>query len=76
VPGDYTSLGAEGYGVSDTRGATRRHFHIDAQSVVVAVLTELARTGQVKHEVLQQAIDRYQLLNVQAADAGPVGGDS
>jgi pyruvate dehydrogenase E1 component len=76
VPGDYTSLGADGFGFSDTRGATRRHFHIDAQSVVLAVLTELARNGHIKHEVLQQAIDRYQLLSVQAADAGPVGGDA
>jgi pyruvate dehydrogenase E1 component len=76
VPGEYTSLGADGFGCSDTRGATRRHFHIDAQSVVLAVLTELARNGHIKHEVLQQAIDRYQLLSVQAADAGPVGGDA
>jgi pyruvate dehydrogenase E1 component len=76
VPGDYTSLGAEGFGLSDTRGATRRHFHIDTQSIVVAVLSELAKTGQVKHEALGEAIDRYQLLDVQAAGAGNTGGDA
>jgi pyruvate dehydrogenase E1 component len=76
VPTDYTSLGTDGFGFSDTRGAARRHFHIDAQSIVVAVLTELARTGQVKHEVLGEAIDRYRLLDDQAADAGEAGGDA
>ncbi len=76
VPGDYNSLGADGFGFSDTRGAARRKFHIDAPSVVVGVLTELVRRGELDHGLLQQAIDRYQLLDVQAADAGPTGGDS
>ncbi|PZS05086.1 MAG: pyruvate dehydrogenase (acetyl-transferring), homodimeric type, partial [Pseudonocardiales bacterium] len=76
VPGDYTSLGADGFGFSDTRGAARRHFHIDAPSIVLAVLTELARTGQVKHEALTSAIERYQLLDVHAAGTGSTGGDS
>ena len=46
VPGAYTSLGADGFGFADTRGAARRFFHIDAQSVVLATLTELARDGE------------------------------
>ncbi|MGK5512372.1 transketolase-like TK C-terminal-containing protein, partial [Brevibacillus formosus] len=33
VPGDYTSLGTDGFGMSDTRHALRRHFHVDAESV-------------------------------------------
>ncbi len=75
VPGDYTSLGTDGYGMSDTRGALRRHFHVDAESVTVAVLTELARRGEVKRELLQQAVDGYRLNDVAAADAGDsVGG--
>jgi len=75
VPSDYASLGTDGFGMSDTRGALRRHFHVDAESVTVAVLTELARRGEVKHEVLQQAVDGYRLTDVQAADAGDnVGG--
>ena len=44
VPADYTSLGADGFGFADTRGAARRFFHIDAQSIVVAVLEQLAKT--------------------------------
>ncbi|MFD8938543.1 pyruvate dehydrogenase (acetyl-transferring), homodimeric type [Streptomyces sp. NPDC059578] len=76
VPGAYQSLGADGFGFADTRGAARRYFHIDAQSIVVAVLTELAREGKVDRSVLKQAIDRYQLLDVAAADPGAAGGDA
>ncbi|MBQ0984900.1 pyruvate dehydrogenase (acetyl-transferring), homodimeric type [Streptomyces sp. F63] len=76
VPGTYQSLGADGFGFADTRGAARRFFHIDAQSVVVAVLTELARDGKVDRSVLKQAIDRYQLLDPAAAHPGTEGGDA
>jgi pyruvate dehydrogenase E1 component len=76
VPGRYTSLGADGFGFADTRGAARRYFHIDAQSIVLAVLTELAREGKVERSALKQAVDRYQLLDVAAADPGAAGGDA
>jgi pyruvate dehydrogenase E1 component len=76
VPGTYQSLGADGFGFADTRGAARRFFHIDAQSIVVAVLTELVREGKVDRSVLKQAIDHYQLLDASAADPGTAGGDA
>ncbi|HEU5006705.1 MAG TPA: pyruvate dehydrogenase (acetyl-transferring), homodimeric type [Jatrophihabitantaceae bacterium] len=76
VPGDYTSLGTDGFGFADTRGAARRFFHVDAQSIVVAVLEQLARRGEVKAEAPREAFDRYQLLDVNAAGAGTIGGDS
>jgi pyruvate dehydrogenase E1 component len=76
VPGTYQSLGADGFGFADTRGAARRFFHIDAQSIVLAVLTELAREGKVDRGALKQAVDRYQLLDVTAADPGAAGGDA
>jgi len=66
VPGPYQSLGADGFGFADTRAAARRYFHIDAESIVVAVLTELARLGKVDRSVLKQAVDRYRLLDVTA----------
>ncbi len=74
VPGTYQSLGADGWGFADTRGAARRFFHIDAESIVVAVLSELAREGKVDRSVLKQAIDRYRLLDVTAADPGSRAG--
>ena len=76
VPGTWQSLGADGFGFADTRGAARRFFHIDAQSIVVAVLTELAREGKIDRSVLKQAIDRYRLLDVAAAEPGTAGGDA
>jgi pyruvate dehydrogenase E1 component len=76
VPADYTSLGADGFGFADTRGAARRFFHIDAQSIVVAVLEQLAKTGAVKSTAPREAIERYRLLDVHSAEAGSTAGDS
>jgi len=61
VPGPYSSLGTDGWGFSDTRPAARRFFHVDAESVTVAVLGQLARLGEVKPEVVSQAIVKYRL---------------
>nr|WP_312879806.1 pyruvate dehydrogenase (acetyl-transferring), homodimeric type [Actinomadura luteofluorescens] len=74
VHGDYTSLGTDGFGFSDTRAAARRFFNVDAASIVLAVLTRLARHGEIKPETLAEAIQRYQ-LNAEVSDvfAGGVG---
>jgi pyruvate dehydrogenase E1 component len=61
VPRPYTILGTDGFGRSDTRPALRRHFKIDAESIVVAALQELAIAGDVKPEVVADAIKRYEL---------------
>nr|WP_240489798.1 pyruvate dehydrogenase (acetyl-transferring), homodimeric type [Actinomadura atramentaria] len=74
VPGDYSSLGTDGFGISDTRAAARRHFHVDAASIVLAVLSRLAHQGDVKHEDLTAAIAKYRLdAPVSAVFAGGVG---
>ncbi|WP_255950941.1 pyruvate dehydrogenase (acetyl-transferring), homodimeric type [Streptomyces odontomachi] len=56
---DYTSLGADGFGISDTREAARRHFGVDAPSVVVAALAQLARRGEVPAASVKEARGRY-----------------
>jgi pyruvate dehydrogenase E1 component len=71
VPADYSSLGTDGYGFSDTRAAARRFFHVDAASITLAVLTRLARVGEIKPEVLQRAIERYQLGEGAEVVVGP-----
>ena len=76
VPGDFASLGTDGFGLSDTRGALRRHFKVDAWSIVVKTLGELARRGEVKEAVVREAIDRYQLGDVTAPPAGETEGSS
>jgi pyruvate dehydrogenase E1 component len=61
VPGDYSSLGTDGFGRSDTRTALRRHFHVDAESVTLATLEALARRGEVKASVVEDARSRFEL---------------
>jgi len=74
VPNAFHSLGTDGFGLSDTRGALRRHFKVDAESIVVATLAELAKTGEVKESVVQEAIDKYRIFDVRSADAGNTEG--
>lgn len=75
VPGEYVTLGADGFGISDTRRAARRYFKIDAESVVVQTLRTLAARGQVDSGVVAQAIAKYDLFNNAIEAAGPVGDD-
>jgi pyruvate dehydrogenase E1 component len=74
VPQDFVSLGTDGWGMSDTRGALRRHFLVDAQSIVVQTLSMLARRGEFDPAQVQVAIDRYQLNDPKAAVAGNTEG--
>ena len=74
VPGQFSSLGTDGFGLSDTRGALRRHFKVDAESIVVATLQQLAKQGEVKAKTVQEAIDKYQINDVTAAEAGNTEG--
>ncbi|MFH8343445.1 pyruvate dehydrogenase (acetyl-transferring), homodimeric type [Streptomyces sp. NPDC018045] len=61
VEQDWTSVGTDGFGLSDTREAARRHFGVDAQSVVVQALAALSRRGDVKAETVKEAKERYGL---------------
>jgi pyruvate dehydrogenase E1 component len=74
VPQEFSSLGTDGFGLSDTRGALRRHFKVDAESIVVSVLAQLANEGKLSPKVVQKAIEKYQLTSVTAADPGNTEG--
>lgn len=76
VPGDYATLGADGFGFSDTRPAARRFFHIDGPSIVVRVLQQLAAQGTIDRALLAQAIEKYELHDVTAGTSGSAGGDA
>jgi len=76
IPGDYATLGADGFGFSDTRAAARRFFKIDGPSIVVRVLEQLAAQGKVDGSLAQQAIDKYRLHDVNAGTSGSAGGES
>jgi pyruvate dehydrogenase E1 component len=74
VPQEFVSLGTDGWGMSDTRGALRRHFLVDGESITVQALTMLAKQGQFDRNRLREAIDRYSLDDPSAADAGNTEG--
>ena len=76
IPGEYATLGADGFGFSDTRAAARRAFKIDGPSIVVRVLEQLASRGEVAQHIPQLAIDKYRLLDVSAGTSGVSGGDA
>ncbi|QQO78128.1 pyruvate dehydrogenase (acetyl-transferring), homodimeric type [Actinomyces sp. HMT897] len=76
VPGRYHTLGADGFGFSDTRAAARRHYLIDAHCVVVKALQALAEEGVLDRSVVAQAVRRYDLRNVHAGASGAQGGDA
>ena len=74
VPSDYATLGTDGWGMSDTRGALRRHFLVDAASIVVRTLAALADRGEVDRAVVAEAVRKYDLHDPAAADAGSTEG--
>ncbi|MBL5975257.1 MAG: pyruvate dehydrogenase (acetyl-transferring), homodimeric type [Candidatus Leucobacter sulfamidivorax] len=76
VPGDYSVLGADGFGFSDTRAAARRFFAIDRESVVVKVLQRLAAQGRIDADIPRQAFEKYRLDDVHAGTTGGAGGES
>jgi pyruvate dehydrogenase E1 component len=76
IPGDYATLGAEGFGFSDTRAAARRHFKIDGPSIVVRVLEQLVAQGKMDPSAPRQAIEKYRLHDVNAGTSGNAGGEA
>ena len=73
---DFATLGADGFGFSDTRAAARRHFKIDAHSMVVRTLQLLADRGEIERSVPVEAAKKYRLDDVNAGTSGSAGGDS
>jgi pyruvate dehydrogenase E1 component len=61
VPGRYRTLGTDGYGRSDKRRALRRFFEVDRHYVVVAALKELADLGEIEPELVEAAIERFEI---------------
>jgi pyruvate dehydrogenase E1 component len=73
VPAPFTSLGTDGFGLSDTRPAVRRHFAVDAESITVAALETLAARGEIDRAVAVEAAAKYRIDDPQAA--GPQTSD-
>ncbi len=56
IPGDFYTLGTDGMGRSDTRKTLRRHFEVDAESIVIATLYQLSCQGKLKPQDVAKAI--------------------
>ncbi|MDT0178885.1 pyruvate dehydrogenase (acetyl-transferring), homodimeric type [Microbacterium sp. ARD31] len=76
IPRRYATLGADGFGFSDTRAAARRQFKIDGPSIVVRTLQALAEDGVVDRGLSAQAIEKYRLHDVNAGTSGNAGGEA
>ncbi|MEW8625957.1 MAG: pyruvate dehydrogenase (acetyl-transferring), homodimeric type [Candidatus Thiodiazotropha sp.] len=61
VPGPYSVLGTDGYGRSDMRSQLRKFFEVNRYYVALAALKSLADQGDLKDEVVTQAIKKYKI---------------
>jgi len=67
MPQPFVPLGTDGFGLSDTRAALRRHFEIDAAHIVMAVLWGLFEKGEIKAETVVDA-GRHYGIDTEAED--------
>jgi pyruvate dehydrogenase E1 component len=56
LPGRLVTLGTDGFGRSDNRQHLRRHFEVNAESIVAAALSRLARVGKFDTRKAQKAL--------------------
>jgi pyruvate dehydrogenase E1 component len=68
IKADYYVLGTDGLGRSETREALRRHFEVDAESIVIATLSRLSKAGKLTP---QQVADAIQELGYDAEKPNP-----
>jgi pyruvate dehydrogenase E1 component len=67
LPSRLVSLGTDGFGRSDNREHLRSHFEVNAESIVGAMLSKLAREGKFKPKAAQKALAELG-LNTEAGD--------
>ena len=61
IPRRYATLGTDGFGRSDYRAKLRKFFEVNRHYVAVAALKALADDGEIKHDIVDQAIKKYGL---------------
>ncbi|MCJ7462913.1 MAG: pyruvate dehydrogenase (acetyl-transferring), homodimeric type, partial [Candidatus Baumannia cicadellinicola] len=55
----FSVLGTDGFGRSDSRENLRNHFEVNAYYIVVAALWELAKSGEIKTDIVAKAIKHF-----------------
>ena len=61
MPGQYVTLGTDGFGRSDGRDALRRFFEVDRRYIAVTALKALADDGKIDQKTVSQAIKKYKI---------------
>jgi pyruvate dehydrogenase E1 component len=61
LPRRLHSLGTDGFGRSESRRSLRTFFEVNAQFIVLATLSELARDGAIDRNVVRQAIKEFEI---------------
>jgi pyruvate dehydrogenase E1 component len=61
IPAAYKVLGTDGFGRSDSREKLRHFFEVNRNFVVIAALSELVKTGQLKATVVSETIKKLGL---------------
>jgi len=56
VPGNYVSLGTDGFGRSDTRESLRKFFEIDANNIAAAAISTLQTEGKMTKAKAEKAL--------------------
>jgi pyruvate dehydrogenase E1 component len=59
MPGQYVTLGTDGFGRSDGREALRQHFEVDKRYIAVTALKALADDGVLDQKTVSEAIKKY-----------------
>ena len=73
VPGPFTALGTDGFGLSESRPALRAHFEVSAEYIAYAALAELAELDLVSDADLNKAAKKLGIARskLDPAVAGP-----
>jgi pyruvate dehydrogenase E1 component len=59
VPGEYVTLGTDGFGRSDARAPLRRHFEVDRHFIALAALKALADADQIDRRTVVEALAQF-----------------
>ncbi|MBL4661591.1 MAG: pyruvate dehydrogenase (acetyl-transferring), homodimeric type, partial [Alcanivoracaceae bacterium] len=70
VKADYTTLGTDGFGRSDTREQLRSFFEVDSKHIAFTTVTALVKSGDLPKSAIAKALKLYE---IDASRPDPVG---
>ena len=59
MPGQYVTLGTDGFGRSDSRANLREFFEVDRRYICLAALKSLADDGRIDATIVAQALKDF-----------------